>query len=88
LIVEDGDELEKKADDDDEQDEVEVLGEAVEGFAIDGETVAVSFVAAVVLVTEAIGLSWVEDMVREGVVVVLVVVAKKELSLSFLFLFL
>lgn len=87
-IVEDGDELEKKADDDEEQDEVEVLGEAVEGIVIDEDTVADSFVAAVVLVAETIGLSKVvvvvevEDMVRE------VVVAKKELSLALLFLML
>lgn len=81
VIVEDGDELEKKADDDEEQDEVEVLGEAVEGFA----TVADSFAAAVVLVVESIGLSEVfaeiEDKVNEGVVV-----PTMELFLSFLLL--
>lgn len=72
VIVEDGDELEKKADDDEKQDEVELLGEAVEGFAIDGAAVADSIAAVVVLVVESIGLSEVfaevEDKVKEGVV--------------------
>lgn len=81
MIVEEGDELEKKADDDEEQDEVEVLGEAVEGFG----TVADSFDADVVLVVESIGLSEaiaeVEDKVNEGVVA-----ATKELFLSFFML--
>lgn len=89
VIVEDGDELEKKAEDDDEeQDEVEVLGETVEGFAIDGATVADSFAAvaaAVVLIVESIGLSEVfaevEDKVKEGVMA-----ATMELFLSLLLL--
>ena len=48
-VVEDGDELEKKAEDEEEQDEVEVLGDAVGGFDFEGVAVAVSFAAVSVV---------------------------------------